>query len=241
MQVVLLRVGIDTGSGGIHGPLFRNGDFEFIPIRDKRNRFGVNKATYGNTKGRLRRRLLVEYFPEKRQAKVRDMWLHYDPEFESNTYGDPTRPKAGLKRLKKGDLLVFYAGLEGWDFHCNPSLYIIGYFEVERVIRAQEHSWSEVDKDFGGNFHVRHRPVFEDQKDRLILVKGNRRSRLLKKAKRISVFGKNKAGGHIHVLSPEMRHIFGNFNGHVSIHRSPPRFVFPEFVEKAARFVRSLS
>jgi Nucleotide modification associated domain 3 len=240
MQVVLLRVGIDTGSGGIHGPLFKDGGFEFIPIRDKRNRFGVNKATYGNTKGKLRRRPLVEYFPESRQTKVRDMWVHYDPEFESNTYGDPTRPKAGLKRLKRGDLLVFYAGLEGWDFHCGPSLYIIGYFEVEKVVLAREHSWRAVKKDFGGNFHVRHRPVFDAQKDRLLLVKGNRRSRLLKRATRISVFGKNKTGGQIHVLSHEMRRIFGHFDGHVSIHRSPPRFVFPGFVKKAARFVRCL-
>lgn len=240
MQVVLLRVGIDTGSGGIHGPLFRNGDFEFIPIRDKRNRFGVNNETYGNMIGRLGSEPLVQYFPEARQAKVRDLWLHNDPEFQSNTYGDPTRPKAGLKRLRKGDLLVFYAGLEGWDFDCKPSLYIIGYFEVEKVVHAQGHSWNELRRDFGSNFHVRHRRVFEDQKERLILVKGGRRSKLLKKARRISVLGKNKAGKYIHVLSPEMRRIFGDFDGHISIHRSPPRFVFAEFVGKAARFIGSL-
>ena len=34
MQVVLLRVGIDTGSGGILGPLFSDGSFEYIPIPD---------------------------------------------------------------------------------------------------------------------------------------------------------------------------------------------------------------
>jgi hypothetical protein len=31
MQIILLRVGIDTGSGGIHGPLFSDGSFEYIP------------------------------------------------------------------------------------------------------------------------------------------------------------------------------------------------------------------
>ena len=36
MQVILLRVGIDTGSGGIHGPLFKDGTFEYIPIQDKK-------------------------------------------------------------------------------------------------------------------------------------------------------------------------------------------------------------
>ena len=73
MQVVSLRVGIDTGSGGIHGPLFKNRDFEFIPICDKRNRFGANRETYGNTKGQKHRKLLVEYFPESQRYKMRDL------------------------------------------------------------------------------------------------------------------------------------------------------------------------
>lgn len=240
MQVVLLRVGIDTGSGGIHGPLFKNREFEFIPICDKRNRFGVNGETYGNTKGPKHRRLLVKYFPQRRQEKMQGMCIHSDPEFGSFTYGDPTRPKRGLRKLKKGDLLVLYAGLEGWDFRCDPALYIVGYFEVEKAVEAKGFAWIELRKDFGKNFHVRHRSVFEHQKDRLVLVKGNGRSRLLRKARRISVLEKNKAGIPIHVLSPEMRKIFGDFNGHISIHRSPPRFVSLEFVEKAARFVRSL-
>lgn len=240
MQVVLLRVGIDTSSGGIHSPLYKDGTFEFVPISDKRNRFGVNLQTYGNTRGTVHRKLLVSYFPERRRGKANDLCLHYDPEFQTYTYGDPSKPKAGLKKLKKGDLLVFYAGLQGWDCHKRPALYIIGYFEIERVVLAREHGWSDLHSEFRRNFHVRHRSVFEHQQKRLILVKGGRGSRLLKKAKRISVQAKNKAGRLIHVLSPEMRRIFGDFDGHVSIHRSPPRFVFPEHAKKAARFVRSL-
>jgi hypothetical protein len=240
MQVVLLRVGIDTGSGGIHGPLFKDETFEFVPICDKRNRFGVNRETYGNTRGTIHGRVLADYFPDKRRDKARGLWIHYDPEFETFTYGDPTAPKAGLKRLEEGDLLVFYAGLEGWDFHRDPALYIIGYFDVERAVVARDHTWKELQVDFGKNFHVRHRPVFDDQKDRLVLIKGGNGSRLLEKAKRISVQAKNIAGRPIHVLSPKMRGIFGDFDGHVSIHRSPPRFVFPSYVERAARFVRSL-
>ena len=34
MQVVLLRVGINTGCGGINGALFKDGSFEYIPIPD---------------------------------------------------------------------------------------------------------------------------------------------------------------------------------------------------------------
>lgn len=240
MQVVLLRVGIDTGSGGIHGPLFKDGTFEFVPISDKRNRFGVNLETYGNTKGAIHGKRLIDFFPDGRRDRAKYTCIHYDPEFQTYTYGDPTTPKAGLRKLKKGDLLVFYAGLEGWDYPCDPALYIIGYFEVEKAIVAREHTWEDLQSEFGKNFHVRHRPVFKDQKDRLILIKGGRGSRLLKKARRISVQAKNKADRPINVLSPEMRRFFGDFDGHISIHRSPPRFVFPKYVERAARFVRSL-
>lgn len=34
MKVALLRVGIDSGSGGIDGPVFSDGSFEYLPIPD---------------------------------------------------------------------------------------------------------------------------------------------------------------------------------------------------------------
>jgi hypothetical protein len=35
-QVVLLRVGVDAGCGGIQGPLFADGTFDFVCIPDTR-------------------------------------------------------------------------------------------------------------------------------------------------------------------------------------------------------------
>src|SRR5689334_15654217 len=124
MQVVLLRAGIDTGSGGIHGPLFRDGSFEYIPIPDRFRGKGVGERTYGNTRGRVGQRL-VDYFPQARRERLSDQSIHFDPEFETFTYGDPTPPKASLRRLAEGSLLIYYAGLRGWDFDCSPALYII--------------------------------------------------------------------------------------------------------------------
>ena len=45
---------------------------------------------------------------------------------------NPTGLKAGLKRLEKRGpaCLLYTAGLEGWDFRCDPALYIIGFFSV---------------------------------------------------------------------------------------------------------------
>ena len=56
MKVALVRVGIDTGAGGIHAPLFADGTFEYIPIPD---RSGVDSRTYG-TLNRRRGRPLCE-------------------------------------------------------------------------------------------------------------------------------------------------------------------------------------
>ena len=66
------------------------------------------------------------------------------PEFESFTYGDPTAPKAGLRRLQPGDLLVFYCGLEGCGFASKPALYLMGFFEVERAGRATDFTKAEL-------------------------------------------------------------------------------------------------
>jgi len=236
MKVVLLRIGIDTGSGGIHGPLFADGTFEYIPIPDGH---AVDERTYGNTLGRHGRRL-IDYFPTSMRDRVADQPMHVDPEFDTFTYGDPTAPKAGLRHLKPGDLLVFYCGLRGWDFAADPALYLMGFFEVEKAGTASEFTKRELDRLFSCNFHVRHRRVFHRQKESLVLVKGTGNSRLLQKAVRLSADGRDRTGKSLKVLSPDMQRIFGTFGGKVSIQRSPPRSVDPEFTARAAGFVRSL-
>ena len=95
MKMAVLRVGIDSGAGGMQGPLFQDGSFELLPIPDKK---GVDPRTYGNTPGR-QGRYLVDYFPLRRRDKMRNQSVHLDPEFTTFTYGDPTSPKRGLRRL----------------------------------------------------------------------------------------------------------------------------------------------
>jgi Nucleotide modification associated domain 3 len=244
MQVVLIRVGIDTGCGGIHGPLFRDGSFEYIPIPDRFHKRGIDSRTYGTVKGR-KGRPLIEYFPRRLREKYQPQPIHFDPEFETFTYGDPGPHKARFVGLNKGDLLVLYAGLEGWgSFQCDPALYIIGFFSVFcaglplDLERKLGRSWK---KHFIRNFHVKHRVVFDDQEDRLVLVKGDEaKSKLLKRAVLISSKGQNCNGTPIYVLSPEMQKIFGDFDGHTCIQRCPPRWVYPKFSTKAADFVSSL-
>ena len=236
MKVAMLRIGVDAGSGGIQGPLFQDGSFEYIPIPDGS---GIDERTYSNTSG-LKGRKLVEYFPENRRAKMADCSIHFDPEFATFTYGDPTSPKAGLRRLKKGDMLIFYCGLKGWDFASEEALYLMGYFEVLGAGKPVDFGDQGTRKLFRDNFHVRHEPVFKRQKADLVLVKGSEHSRLLTKAVQISVTGQDRTGKPLKVLSSKMQTIFGGFHGRLSFQRSPTRWVDPSYVNRAAEFMRSL-
>jgi hypothetical protein len=239
MNVVLLRVGVDSGSGGIQGPLFRDGTFDYVPIPDGFGGTGVDERTYGNTAG-LTDRKLVAYFPASRQAVMARRSIHFDPEFVTFTYGDPTPPKAGLRRLRPGDMLIFYCGLKGWDFDSEPALYLIGYFDVSVAGRVEDFHKADVQTLFAKNFHVRHPKVFTRQKSTLVLVKGSNRSRLLRKAVCISSMGRDRNNTPLKVLSPEMQKVFGSFNGRLSFQRCPPRWVDPDHIAPAVRFMHSL-
>jgi hypothetical protein len=240
---VLLRVGIDAGCGGMQGPLFKDGTFELICIPDRK---GVSAYTYGNMIGR-HGRTLVDYFPNSRRRLMAARHVHVDPEFDTFTYGDPTPPKRSLRHLRAGDFLVFYCGLQlwhaerGWDGTSRPALYLAGYFEVALAGLAGDFDKKILKNEFGMNFHVRYPSVFQQQKDDLVLVRGGSSSRLFKKACQISVEGRDRTGNPLKVLSPAMQKVFGTFGGHVSIQRSPPRWVEAKFVDKAIEFLKELA
>jgi hypothetical protein len=239
---VLLRVGIDAGCGGIQGPLFEDGSFDFVCIPDNKR---VSVHTYGNMVGR-HGKPLVGYFAEARRKVMAERHVHVDPEWETFTYGDPTPPKRSLRLLKPGDFLVFYCGLQewgaeiGWNQDHRPALYLAGYFEVALAGMADDFEKRVLATEFGRNFHVRYPTVFKQQKDDLVLVKGAAGSRMLQKAHQISAEGKDRAGKPLKVLSPRMQKVFGDFGGHISIQRSPPRWIEPAFVDKSIGYLKGL-
>ncbi len=204
-QVVLLRVGIDTGSGGMLGPIFANGSFEFIPIDAHRDRL---KRTYANTEGRHGRKL-IEYFPNRLKERMKNSLLHLDPEFDTFTYGDPTSPKQSLKDLRAG-----------------------AYNDLMRAGTL---------KPFAKNWHILNEHE-KERFDKLVLVKGGRGSRLLEKAVKISADEKAiDRGGHpVFILDSKMKKHFGSFTDLNAIQRSTPRWVKPQFCDKAAAFVTTL-
>lgn len=234
-KVAMIRVGIDSGCGGIQGPIFRDGTFEYIPIPDN---FDIDERTYENTRGRSGEKL-ISYFPEPLRSRMASRSIHFDPEFRTYTYGDPTSPKALLRTLSRGDMMVLYCGLEGWEVESEPALYIMGYFEIEVAGLASQFSRTDLDQYFRENFHFRHPDVFKRQKHDLVLVKGTQKSRLLQHAVKMSTMGKDRNGKPLKVLSPKMQKIFGDFDGKICFQRSPTRWVHQRYIESAIEFVQS--
>ena len=219
MKAILLRVGIDKGCGGALSPIFKNGTFEYIPIPESDLETRETR-TYQNTAGRTNR-LLSDFLP----SKICQNKMHFDPEFETFTYGDPSKSKGKiLLKLEKNDLLVFYAGLTPYQNDKYPTaLYIIGYFIVKKVVSFNELSEEETSTFcnlYSNNSHIKRYDGLND----LIIVEGDKnKSRLLDKAILISKPQLNKIGRSYHAVSPEMEKLLG-IKG--SIQRSiPPRMI----------------
>ncbi len=126
---MLLRVGIDKGTDGCLAPIFKDGSFEYIPLSETFTPTAEDR-TFLNYIGR-KGIPLAQYLPEK----VKNRKMHFDPEFETYTYGDKGIKAKWLLKLNPGDLLVFYAGLTPYEHdNYHEALYIIAYFTVSEVI-----------------------------------------------------------------------------------------------------------
>lgn len=232
MKAILLRVGIDKGCGGALSPIFSDGSFEYIPIPESDPETSEIR-TYQNTLGRTNNPL-SKFLPER----ICRSKMHFDPEFETFTYGDPSKSKRkSLLKLEKNDLLVFYAGLTPYqNDKYQEALYIIGYFVVENVVDFNELSEEESLKFFNlysNNSHIK----CNDLND-LVIVEGNKnKSKLLGEAILISKPKLNKVGRHYHAVSPEMEKLLG-IKG--SIQRSiPPRMIKdPEYMENLKKMLK---
>ncbi|MBI2987390.1 MAG: hypothetical protein HYY45_11540 [Deltaproteobacteria bacterium] len=180
-KVLLLRIGIDSGCGGALGPIFADGTFEYVPIPES-PQYVSPRSVYFKDLPACHGGTLAQYVPRR----YREAAAHYDPEFDTFTYGDPGRNKrAQLLRLSAGDLLVFYAGLRPVGSRPASRLYIIGYFTVASVESiVTENAWPPTGTaHLMANAHLRRRQPDQG----LVVVCGRpRTSRLLSLAVPIS-------------------------------------------------------
>lgn len=135
-RIFLANVGANA-SHRFYSPIFPDGSFEFLPIPEDRPLQGPHVVRYRDLRAwRSPGGDLLAYVPRR----LWDWPAHYDPEFETFTYGDncEASPRAAsLKRLGPGDFLFFIARLahrDGQGFTGRHGFYLIGFLEVEEVL-----------------------------------------------------------------------------------------------------------
>ena len=137
MRLYVVNVGVNTadaGTRGLRSPVFPDGTFEFIPIKEA-SRFshaeGIRRySDLPSWTGRARS--LADFLPEQ----VRQYRAHVDPEFETFTYGDILSVRAAnLAGVESGDQLWFLARLwdhDGTRWTGGSGFYFVALIEVER-------------------------------------------------------------------------------------------------------------
>lgn len=134
MKGLLVRVGIDSTYGNWNAPVNRGtGEFVYISIPEPESSRRVDLTrSYDEFQVPLGR--IGLNLPER----LLDQPTHLDPDFEYLTFGDQLQRGSQIEKLKRGDLLVFYAGLKPVDNPRRPLVYaIIGLYVVEEIVGAQ--------------------------------------------------------------------------------------------------------
>ena len=235
-----LRVGVDsTGveeTGGFHAPIFGNNTFEFIPVPatikgrsnsgDKEfceHNFGY-ELKFGNTCDRTDVPLADYSNLGKNRKLLSDLPIHVDPDFKHATYGDIVKrdrwiEKARkLEHLRNGDLLVFCAAFDPWaGSKQTRGLYIIGFFEVDKVHVFRSKSKSEkmlmfkvLDNNNPHTTNVNESNMSNDYRDNLVLVEGYRKkSSLLKEPVHITCHASSNGKSTDYMVSENAHKKFG--------------------------------
>jgi len=179
-RIFLVNVGANA-SHPYASPLFDDGAFELLPVPE-RSHAGHHCLTFRDLRSFYRPgQDLLRYVPQR----LWDAPVHYDPEFETFTYGDhcDTSPRAAaLRGVKAGDYLLFLARLVHHDTG-KPGFYLVGYLEVEQVFASivgvpPAPALARI----GRNAHVRRAQGTPQGPDLSWVFAGSRRSRRLERA-----------------------------------------------------------
>lgn len=188
LRICLINVGANSANGKLRSPIFEDGTFEFVPIPDYIIEFMRKKKSilirYKDLPPYNGRKLL-DFIPRE----FHNMYAHYDPEFETYTYGDypSTHGRAAnLKKIRSGDHIFFLSRLveyNGNGFTKNAGFYIIGYFEVDQIFRnitgkLESNEFEKIAK----NAHMIRGECNNQFYDEFWIFKGSRRSKRFKYA-----------------------------------------------------------
>jgi hypothetical protein len=133
VTAVLVRVGADlsVGGGSWNGPVdTQSGKFAYVAIPESRT------VHAGMTRFYSALIPVLATFGVSLPAHLCSLHTHLDPDFNHLTYGDQGERAKQLRKLNRGDMIVFYSGLA--DVRGGPRLVyaIIGLFVVDEIILA---------------------------------------------------------------------------------------------------------
>lgn len=158
MKALLVRVGIDNTYGNWNAPMDPySKEFIYIPIPESERSHWHLKRRYTETLPALN--LFCDKYEInltrdlKFPSRLIDEVMHLDPDFNELTYGDEgVRRGVVITRMKRGDILVFYAGLRPIK-NCEHNLIyaIVGLYIVNEVIFAD----TVIKKRWHQNAHTR--------------------------------------------------------------------------------------
>jgi hypothetical protein len=131
MNGLLVRVGIDSTSGGWNAPVDpRTGRFVYVPIPEEP--LLVRKGLFQDYDEVIP---ALQDFGIQLPGHLHGQPMHLDPDFEYLTFGDRHPRDIPLRSLHPGDFLVFYAGMRSIHPEDRNLVYaIIGFYEVEEVL-----------------------------------------------------------------------------------------------------------
>ncbi len=137
-KIFLANVGANR-SHSFASPVYDDGSFELVPITETPPEPGPRSICFRDLRCVANpSRSLSDLMP----ARMAGLAAHYDPEWETLTYGDNCERAArarGLRSASRGDLLFFLARLchhDGKRLTGGAGFYLVGFLEVESILRA---------------------------------------------------------------------------------------------------------
>ena len=191
----MIHIAADTsniGTVGICGPIFKDKNFEYIPIKE--SKITSETITYTSLASRNRKfgSSLSYFVPSDIQNDI----VHYDPDFDHFTYSDPTNSMRGgmLRKLEQGDFIFFVASLVPFRKEVyvknirkiisanqkgNMVKYIIGYFEIAKIFSLEKNNntlkvlepKNSISKYY---YQIKHNAHYKRVKDRFTIVIGKK-------------------------------------------------------------------
>jgi hypothetical protein len=187
-RIFLANIGVNAAHR-LYSPLYEDGSFTLVTIPEDRDLPGM--VRYGEVPA------LRAVVPEKYWGHA----THYDPEFETRTYGDNCgwAPRAAaLKACLLGDWIFFIARLVGAD---GPVFAVVGCLEIEAILSSVRRPPAEPElARFGANAHVRRALADPAYWDGFWVFAGGPSSRAFDRAllvgrQEAEVLLRNRAGG----------------------------------------------